>query len=428
MKSLVALFRSFAELHPVEAAHTLEQLDPAESAEALDKLPASLVAPVIERMSPVPAAALLDRFSPERLCELLQGMSRRAAASILRMLDETRREAALAGFAEGDRLKLRELLSFPADTAGGIMDPQVASIPIDATVEEAISTIRKAKRGSLYYLYVIDREGRLVGVLTMRDLLLASPQDPIEPMVRRDVTTVQAGTDREEVAHQMHQRRLLALPVVDAESRLVGVVRHDQAAQTVRQEAFEDIQKMVGASGEERALAPVGMVVRKRLGWLFVNLVTAIVAGAVVVLFEGVVDRIVALAALLPIIAGQGGNTGAQALAVVIRGLALREIPSGAAGRVVWKELLGGTLNGLAIGAVTATIVFLWDGRGALAAVAGVAMLVNMAAAGFSGALIPIALKAMGYDPAQSSSIFMTTVTDVVGFAALLGLAALVMA
>jgi magnesium transporter len=310
-------------------------------------------------------------------------------------------------------------------TAAGMMEGDVVSIPVQSTVGEAIRLLRDAPRPALHYLYVTDPERRLSGVLGMRDLLLARPDDPIAPMVRGGLTTVRPETAREEVASVMQRSRYLALPVVDAEGRLQGVVRHDRVLGAIQEEAFEDLRRMVGAGGDEHALAPVGEAVRKRLGWLVVNLATAFLASAVIAQFGPVLAKVAALSVLMSIVAGQGGNTGAQTLAVVIRGLAVREIIPGSAWRLVRKELIAGFLNGIVVAAVTGAVVYLWFGRGWLAFVIGMAMVVNMAAATLSGAAIPLALAALGRDPAQSSSIFMTTVTDVVGYASFLGFALL---
>jgi magnesium transporter len=258
----------------------------------------------------------------------------------------------------------------------------------------------------------------------MRNLLLASPRDTIESLMSREALSVPATMDREEVLTIMRRHRFLALPVVDADGRLIGVIKHDEALRAGQLEAFEDLQKMVGAGGDERALSPVSTVVKRRLPWLYVNLVTAFAAAAVVGVFEGVIQKVTALAVLLPIVSGQGGNTGAQALAVVMRGLALREILTGSAKRVIVKEAMAGLLNGIAVAVATSAAVWVWSRNVGITLVIGLAMIVNMVVAGLSGAAIPIVLRALNRDPAQSSSIFLTTVTDVVGFAAFLGFAA----
>ena len=197
----------------------------------------------------------------------------------------------------------------------------------------------------------------------MRELLLAQPRDPILDMVHRDVVSVPATMDREELAALMRDRRFIALPVVDQDGRLLGIVKHDEVLEAVQEEAFGDLQKLSGAGEDERALSPVPVVVKKRLPWLLVNLATAFMASAVIGMFEGVIERVTALAVLLPIVAGQGGNTGAQSLAVVIRGIALRELGAGTSRRVMIKEVLAALLNGVAVALVTGLCVYLWDGR-----------------------------------------------------------------
>ena len=313
------------------------------------------------------------------------------------------------------------------------MEPRVASLSVDLTVQQAVSRIRKTPREVLHYLYVTDRESKLIGVVNMRDMLLAAPRDLLEPLVRRNVVFVPETTPREEVINLMRERGFLALPVVDFEGRLIGVVTHSEALQAGQLEAFENLQKIVGAGADERALSPVSTVVRSRLPWLYVNLLTAFMAAAVVGLFEGIIAKMAALAVLLPVVAGQGGNTGSQSLAVVMRGLALREIIPGTKRRVISKEALAGLINGVAVAVVTALAVFGWrmvkaeslQSSLGLALVIGLSMTVNMVAAAFSGAGIPLILRALGRDPAQSAAIFLTTVTDIVGFASFLGCAVL---
>jgi magnesium transporter len=305
------------------------------------------------------------------------------------------------------------------------MEFPVTSLPIDLTVQETIGRIRQAPRETLHYLYVTQRDGRLIGVLSMRDLLLALPQQPLEAIVRRNVATVRATMDREEVAELMRSRGFVALPVVDDEDRLLGVVRHEQVLDTVQQEAFEDLQKMVGASGSETVSTSLAATVKSRLPWLLVNLVTAFMASAVIGVFEGILVKVAALKILLPIVSGPGGNSGAQTLAVVIRGLALKEISPGNVRSLLLKESLAGLLNGVALALVTSLAVLVWSHSLGLCAVIGLALIVNTTVAGLAGAAIPLILRALGSDPAQSSSIFLSTVTDIVGFAAFLGIASL---
>jgi magnesium transporter len=234
---------------------------------------------------------------------------------------------------------------------------------------------------------------------------------------------VDAFTDREEVAHLLSRRHLSAAPVLDGERRLLGVVKTDTLIDDVQEETTEDILRMVGAGSDERTFSTLWFSLKKRLPWLHVNLATAFLASAVVALFEDLIAKVTVLAVFLPVVAGQGGNAGAQSLAVVMRGLVLREIRPANAWGFIRKETMLGIVNGASIGAVTAAVAWMWHGKPALGLVIGLAMIVNLAAAGLAGAAIPLGLKALGWDPAQSSSILLTTVTDVIGFFAFLGFA-----
>lgn len=427
MEKIKLLVRSFVESNPRDAAQAFEQLEIDEAFQIIVNLPFRTEALVLERLTPNKASSILERLDPERRRELLAVMPPRTASLLLQHLEENKREETLTHLPEKVARQIRELMYYPPDTAGGMMEPRVTSIPFDLTVQAAVAHFRKAPRQTLYYLYVTDRDGKLIGVLNMRDLLLASPRDRIESLVYKEILSVPATMGRDEVITLIRRHRFLALPVIDQEARLIGVIRHDEALRAGQLEAFENMQKMVGAGGDERALSPVITVIKRRLPWLYVNLLTAFLAAAVVGLFEGTIQKVTALAVLLPIVSGQGGNTGAQALAVVMRGLALREIISGTAKRVIGKEVLAGLFNGVAIAIGTAVAVWLWSKNYGLGLVIFLSMIVNMVAAGLSGAAIPLALKALNRDPAQSSSIFLTTVTDCVGFASFLGFAVIFM-
>ena len=231
--------------------------------------------------------------------------------------------------------------------------------------------------------------------------------------------------DREEVGQLLAAQNYMAAPVIDAEKRLLGIVKSDQLIDQVQQEATEDLQKMFGAGGTERVDSPLGFSLKKRLPWLHINLLTAFVAASVVALFEDLIARITILAVFLPVVAGEGGNAGAQSLAIVMRGLVMREIPASRVRRLILKEGAVGLCNGLVIGGVTGLVAWLWHGNPVLGLVLMMAMIANLVAAALAGTLIPITMKALGFDPAQSSNIFLTTVTDVTGFFSFLGFALL---
>lgn len=259
----------------------------------------------------------------------------------------------------------------------------------------------------------------------MRDLMLANPDDLIENVMRKDVFSVDAFMDREQVARELTGRNFFVVPVVDSQKKMVGVVRAHELIGDVQEEATEDIQKMFGAGGDERSFSPIFFSLKKRLFWLHVNLATAFLAASVIGLFEGIIAKISALAVFMPVVAGQGGNAGAQSLAVVMRGLVMREIPPNKVANLILKETWIGFLNGVVIGVITGLITWIWEGNPWFGAVIALAMIVNLIIAGFFGAAIPIVMKGLGLDPAQCSNIVLTTFTDVIGFFSFLGFAVL---
>jgi magnesium transporter len=322
--------------------------------------------------------------------------------------------------------EFRKLMSYPPDVAGHFMDPRVMTLRPSSTVGQALDRLRELGPGRrIYELYVVDEDGMLEGAVPLQQLALAAPETELRSLTRGKPLEVSALTSREEVVELLNQSRLASIPVVDFEGRLIGVIRLNQLVAAAEQEASADMQSMVGVSKDERALSKVSFAVKKRLPWLQINLLTAFLAASVVGLFEDTIARVTALAVLLPVVAGQAGNTGAQALAVALRGLALREITERHWPKLVVKEFLTGFLNGLAVATVTVLSVYAWSGSAGLCLVIGLAMVGAMSIAGVAGAAIPVLLSAFGQDPAQSSSIVLTTVTDISGFFSFLGLATL---
>jgi magnesium transporter len=269
----------------------------------------------------------------------------------------------------------------------------------------------------------VDDDGEFAGVVRLQDLVVANPEQYLEELAGADGIFVRPMTPREDLVELLNQHSLASLPVVDLHDRVVGVIRHEGLVDALQQDAAADLQQMVGGSAEERALSRPWVGVKGRLPWLHINLVTAFLAASVVGLFQDTIARFTALAVLLPVVAGQSGNAGAQALAVTMRGLALREIGVSHGPRVLLKEMSVGFINGLVIAMVTALSVFIWSRSLPLAAVMLLSMLCSMVAASAAGAAIPIMLVKLGRDPATASSIILTTVTDVVGFFSFLGLA-----
>lgn len=405
---------------------TLRRLDNELAGRILALMPPEVAAEALTELPYEDAAEALAGHDLEQAVAVVQELDPDDAADIIAEMPAGQREALLEASGDAGDI-IEELLVYPEDTAGGLMTPEVLAVRRQWTVAEAIDAIRRRSEEleQIYYTYVVDRNDVLIGVVTMRDLILAPSGTLIDDITHRDVTSVSVDTDQESVAEIISNRNLLALPVVDRQGRLVGIVTVDDVIDVIQEEASEDLQRLVGAGADERTDSPFGYSVRMRLPWLHVNLLTAFCAAAVVGLFHDAIARLTLLAIFLPVVAGQGGNAGAQTMAVVIRGLALGEIPAGYARRVIAREALLGLVNGVVVGVVTAAVAWWSSDAPAFGLVLGVAMVVNMALACAFGAIIPLGLRSLGLDPAQSSSIFLTTVTDVVGFGAFLGLAAI---
>jgi magnesium transporter len=410
-----------------DAAGASDYLDAASDAEAAELLAA--VSPRILReaflgLGTARALEILKVADPAAAGRVVAELPPSFAGVLLRGLPAESRNELLDRLADGDAVQLRKLLAFPEGTAGSLMDPAIASFRGSARVGPALARLR-ARRGRrpFFNVFAVDGEGRLAGVVPLHRAALADPETTLDSLIEPAPITVSPFAPRSEVVEIMQSGRVTSLPVVGVDGAPIGVLRLHELMEEVRQQFSSDLVSMTGASSEERALSSAGFAVRKRLPWLQINLVTAFVAAAVVGIFEETISRFTALAVLLPVVAGQSGNTGSQALAVVLRGLAVHEITSRSVFRVAVKELFAGAINGFGVGAVCSVSVYLWSRSIGLALVIGVAMVAAMAIAGVAGAVIPVLLTVLGKDPAQASSILLTTVTDVVGFLSFLGLA-----
>ncbi len=409
---------------PDDAARRLDAAPDREVVALFDSLPAGQGLEVFTRLSPDVAARALTALAPERARGLLLGAEPSRAAALVARLDAEARDRCLGALPEPAARELRELASYPADTAGALMDPLVTAFRPDTPVAEVLRRLKALQR-RVQDVFVVDDEGRLAGAIPLLDLVLADRGARLESLGLTPAAEVRATSSREEVLERLEATRAASLAVVDFQGRLLGVLRQAELLRTLEQEATADLVTMVGVSTEERALSNPMFAVRKRLPWLQINLLTAFLAASVVGMFEATIARFTALAVLLPVVAGQSGNTGAQALAVTMRGLALREVRLRHWWRVAAKELTAGALNGVLVALTTSAGVWLWSRSAGLALVIGVSMVLSMTIAGLAGATIPMALTAARQDPAQSSSVILTTVTDVAGFLSFLGIATL---
>jgi magnesium transporter len=409
--------------HPVAAAEQLEAMPDRDLRMAVAGLDPAVLAVPMEYLSPHKAFVVFSVLPRELKLELLERAAPRLAVTLVSGLGETERDGLLAGLRPVTREDLKRLMSFPEDSAGRLMDGSFVGVHAAMTVEEVLEKLRASSVRGARSLFVLARDASVAGRVDIQDLALAPGDELISEYIQPVSDTVPAFASREELVDLLERSRHDSVPVVDAEGRLVGVVRYRSLFRAIEDVASADLQKMVGVSPEERALSVPGFAIRRRLPWLHINLVTAFLAAAVVGLFENLIAQFTALAVLLPVVAGQSGNAGAQALAVTMRGLALREIGMRQWRPVLRKEVLVGLVNGLVLAATCGIAVFLWSRSPGLAAIIGAAMVMSMLAAGIAGALVPILLTRAGQDPATASSIILTTITDVAGFFSFLGTA-----
>ena len=377
----------------------------------------------LSELGPEAGAALLADRSAEEIVKLTQELPSDDAAAIIDYLPEELSAAVLELIQKrpGD---VGELLEYSEQTAGRIMNPKVFALAEDMTAGEAITTLQTSRDVEVvFYLYVIDGRRHLVGVVSLRRLLLVSPSTPLKRIMTTDLISVRVDTDQEEVARQVASYNILAIPVVDEENKLVGVITVDDVIDVIKDEATEDVYRLAGVAGDDRVFTPASHSLRKRLPWLVVNLATAFLAAAVVSTFTATIGAVTMLAAFMPVVAGMGGNAATQTLTVIVRGIALGELTWSNSRKALFKEAAVGLGNGAACGVIGGFAVWLFTRDAMMGGILAMAMIINMFVAATAGTLIPLGLRAMKVDPALASSVFITTLTDVFGFFSFLGLA-----
>jgi len=421
----IEIVKKFIQSDPHKAAQALETLSVSDAAQVLKELPSAVAAQCLEHLPPLTAAQLLEKNSKEEAADILLKIGKYHAADVFRRFNPAFSKAVIPLLAHDFSKDMAEILAYPKESAGRMMHTDFLAFRSDMKVREVIIKLRQIAKKHLpaTYCYVVDDSSVLLGVLNMRDLLLATMDSPVAEIMIRDVIKVSPFADREELLAMFSRKHYLAVPVVNETGRLIGIVNMKNIIASTEEEATEDLQILFGASAEERVYSPAAFKIKKRLPWLHINLATVFLAGAVVAMFQGLIAKITMLAVLLPIVAGQGSNAGTQTLSVVLRGMIMREIEPKSAMKLVLTEVWVGLVNGFVTGLVTALVIWLWKGNPWLGLVIGVAMVVNLVAAGLSGALIPLTMKKLGFDPAHSSGIVLTTITDVTGFLALFGMA-----
>ncbi len=415
--------------HPADLAQIFGELPERDRLAAFSVLVernSRLAMETLSELGPQAAAQLLAGRSADEIAKLVQELPSDDAAAIIDNLPEELSTAVLELMGRKESGEVENLLEYPQQTAGRIMNPHVFALAEDMTVGESITALQTSRDVEMvFYLYIVDGRGHLVGVTSLRRLLLVSPETPLKRIMAPEPISARVDMDQEEVARLVASYNLLAIPVVDEGNKLVGVITVDDVIDVIKDEATEDLYRLAGVSSDERVFTPASESLRKRLPWLVVNLATAFLAAAVVGLFQATISGWVALAIFMPVVAGMGGNAATQTLTVIVRGIALGELTWTNSKKALTKELLVGIGNGLVVGTIAAVVASTMNGDARLGIILALAMVINLFVAGLAGTLIPLGLKALKIDPALASAVFITTFTDVAGFASFLGLATL---
>jgi magnesium transporter len=423
MDQLESLFEN---LHPAEIAHVLEALPGSQREQLWPFIPAEHEGEVLLHLNDEARSALIEKMDPEALVAATESLDTDDLADILPEMPQNVTQELLLTMEFQDRERLRSVLAYPEDSAGGLMDLDTVMVRADITLDVVFRYLRFKREipETTDSLFVVDREGVFLGLLPFRVLLTHDTEITVAEVMNRDIEGIAADMSAQDVANLFERRDLVTAPVVDKDNKLLGRITIDDVVDVIRDKADHSFMGMAGLNEEEDLFAPVIKSTRRRLIWLGVNLITAILASWVIRQFDGTIDKLVALAVLMPIVASMGGIAGSQTLTLVIRAIALGQISSANARRLLIKEMGVGIWNGVIWAVVVAAIAEIWYQNLSLSIVIGTAIIVNLIVAAIAGATIPLLLKRMNIDPALSGSVVLTTITDVIGFFVFLGLAA----
>ena len=425
-----ALDRALEPLHPADIADMLEQLSGGARARLLALWSRRVDGDVLSELDEGLRAEVIDLLPREVLADAVRELDSDDVVDLVEDLGKPQQEALLAALDDSDRAAVEQALSYPEDSAGRLMQTEVVRAPDFWTVGEAIDYMRGAKKSlpeQFYHIVLVDPRMKPVGYVTLGKLLSSKRRVKLAEITEDSFRPIPATQGQDEVAYAFNQYHLISAPVVDDDGRLVGMITIDDAMAVLDEEAEEDILRLAGVSEEESLSDGVVETTKQRLPWLGVNLVTSILASLVIAQFEAAIAQIVALAVLMPIVASMGGNAGTQSLTVAVRAIATKDLTRSNLMRVVWREGTVGLINGAVFAIVMGVVGLVWFGSPLLGVVIAVAMVINLVIAGLAGVLVPVILDRAGIDPALASGAFVTTVTDVVGFFAFLGLAVVVL-
>ena len=424
-----ALEAALEPMHAADIADLIERMTPAERRQFLELYADGIDGEILSEIDESIREEVLEQLPRAVLAEAVREMDSDDVVDLVEDLDAPERDEILAALDAGDRMAVQQSLAYPEYSAGRLMQSEVVTAPEHWTVAEAIDFIRSEDwlPEQFYHIVLVDPRRHPVGYVTLGRLLASRRDAPLRELAEDSFRTISAFAEEAEVAYVFNQYHLISAPVVDRDDRLVGVITIDDAMSVLDDEHEEDILRLAGVGDDSNISDSVLQTVRQRVPWLATNIVTALAAASVIAVFEGAIAQLVALAVLMPIVASMGGNAGTQTLTVAVRGLATRDLSRANALRVVRREVIVGLTNGVIFGIIMAAITWAWFRDPGLAAVIGSAMVINLLVAALAGILIPLGLNKLGADPALASGTFVTMMTDVIGFLAFLGLATLVL-
>ncbi|MEW6516191.1 MAG: magnesium transporter [candidate division FCPU426 bacterium] len=422
-----AVSAAVSALHPVDAARLVARLEEADRLALLEILNRETAADIVEQLTERDKARVVGALEPEVASGIVREMASDEAADVLGDLPQAKTDAILATWSPRQAAKARRLIAFAEDSAGGLMATEFVALRESLTVRQALRSLRtqlrRLKEGSAAYVYTVDRTGALTGVLQLRDLVTRRPEQPLADLKLSQVQFVHHSASKEEVARRFHRHRYLALPVVDDQQRLLGVITADSLVDLTREIATEEMLKMQGLDTDETRALPVLKIVRRRITWLSLNIVLNLIAASVIAFYTDTLKAVIALAVFLPIISDMSGVSGMQAVAVSIRDLALNRTSPQELWRVIGKEARIGFINGLVLGAEIGLVSYLWKGLPWLGVVVAVSLWLNTIISVCMGSGLPLLIKRFNLDPAIASGPILTTITDLMGFLIVLSLA-----
>lgn len=415
----------FSDMHPADIADLIDELDEEDRLHLFSLLEVEKASDVILELSDTSREQIIEDLSNEQLTDIIEEMESDDKADIIAELSDDQAKAVLDAIEPEESEEVKELLSYPEDTAGGIMQSELVSIRQGATINDAFQAVANAKDEieNINNIFVVDEEERLVGTVPLQSLITTRRFTPIVDVIDRDIPSVPVDMDQEEVARLFKKYDLVSIGVVDAQQHLLGRITIDDVVDAIQEETSEDIYRIAGLGQDDTVFNNTTASIKKRLPWLYLNLVTALASVLVISFFEDTIKMMVALVFFMPVVAGLGGNAGSQTLTLIVRGMALGEITFENARRALVRQVAVGIANGVAVGIVIGLIAWLWKGIPFLGLILGLAMVISIFAGTLVGALIPLALRRLKLDPALGSHIFLTAFTDAFGFLSFLGLA-----